>query len=130
MKINKRVVLPISLAEYKPLISDSKGSREKLDSMIATYPELFPEGIEGGYVLHDILPASAKMPEVRFRRIKLKEKDAQGNDIILTIASSEVVPYMKGLTDEVEKALFLRRFGVPFWALAYSLVETKTIGIV
>jgi hypothetical protein len=26
---------------------------------------------------------------------------------------------MTGYTDEVEKALFLRRFGVPFWALSY-----------
>ena len=119
MRVNKRIVLPISLAEYKELISDSNGFRSKLDSMIETYPELFPEAVTGGYVLHDILPASSKMPEVRFRRIKLKDKDEQGGDIILTIASSEVMPYMTGFTDEVEKALFLRRFGVPFWALVY-----------
>ncbi len=29
------------------------------------------------------------------------------------------MPYMSGFTNDVEKALFLRRFGVPFWALAY-----------
>jgi len=29
------------------------------------------------------------------------------------------MPYFVGLTDEIEKALFLRRFDVPFWALAY-----------
>ncbi|SLM29579.1 hypothetical protein MTBBW1_1880016 [Desulfamplus magnetovallimortis] len=29
------------------------------------------------------------------------------------------MPYMVGYTDEVEKALFLRRFDVPFWALTY-----------
>ncbi len=29
------------------------------------------------------------------------------------------MPYMTGYTDEVEKALFLRRFGVPFWGLTY-----------
>ena len=27
--------------------------------------------------------------------------------------------YMTGMTDEVEKALFLRKFNVPFWALSY-----------
>ena len=113
LKVNKRVTLPIPLAEYKELISDSKGFRRKLDSMLATYPELFPEVITGGYVPHDILPASSKRPEVRFRRIKLKEKDEQDGDIVLTIASSEVMSYMTGLTDEVEKALFLRWFGVP-----------------
>lgn len=30
-----------------------------------------------------------------------------------------VMPYMVGRTDEVEKGLYLRRFGVPFDALAY-----------
>jgi hypothetical protein len=29
------------------------------------------------------------------------------------------LPYRTGSADEVEKALFLRRFGVPFWALPY-----------
>ena len=38
---------------------------------------------------------------------------------MLTICSSDVMPYMTGYTDEVEKALFLRRFGVPFWGLTY-----------
>jgi len=38
---------------------------------------------------------------------------------VFTIAPSAVMPYMTGETDKVEKALFLRRFGVPFWALAY-----------
>jgi len=28
------------------------------------------------------------------------------------------MPYMTGRTDDAEDALFLRRFGVPFWALA------------
>jgi hypothetical protein len=29
------------------------------------------------------------------------------------------MPFMTGLTDEVEKALFLRQFGVPYWGLSY-----------
>ena len=36
-----------------------------------------------------------------------------------TIRPSFVMPYMTGLTDEVEKVLFLRKFNVPFWALAH-----------
>ncbi|NBD34488.1 MAG: hypothetical protein GVY30_00650 [Chloroflexi bacterium] len=62
---------------------------------------------------------SVKMPDVTVRRIKLKAQDAQGRQQAFTIAPSAVLPYMTGETDEVEKALFLRRFGVPFWALAY-----------
>jgi len=57
------------------------------------------------------------MPEVRVRRIKLKQPDATGKDQVLTIAPSFVMPYMTGYTDEVADALFLREFGVPDWAL-------------
>ena len=51
------------------------------------------------------------------RRIKLKQPDATAKDQVLTIVLSFVMPYMTGYTDEVEKALFLRGFGVPYWAL-------------
>ena len=70
--------------------------------------------------MHDILPASVKLPDVRWRRIRLKERDEQGRGQVFTIGSSEVMPYMTGYTDEVEKALFLRRFSVPFWGLSYG----------
>ena len=54
---------------------------------------------------------------MRFRRIKLKAGNSEGKQEVLTIASSAVMPAMTGLTDEIEKALFLRQFAVPFWAL-------------
>ncbi len=87
--------------------------------MIETCPELFPVGITLGYELHDILPESAKLPGVRFRRIKLKATDNEGRQIVLTITTSAVMPYKVALMDEVGKVLFLRKFDVPFWALAY-----------
>jgi hypothetical protein len=59
------------------------------------------------------------MPEVELRRIALKEPDEQGQIQVYTIMPSFVMPYMVGYTDEVEKALFLRRFGVPYWGLTY-----------
>ena len=59
------------------------------------------------------------MPGVSLRRIKLNALDETGRAIVVTIAPSAVLPYMTGYTDEVEKALFLRRFGVPFWGLSY-----------
>jgi len=86
--------------------------------MIQQFPELFPAAIAEGYTLHDIR-TSNKMPEVSLRRIKLKARDEQGKARVFTIAPSAVMPYMTGYTDEVEKPLFLRRFGVPFWALTY-----------
>jgi hypothetical protein len=114
-----RVILPIRYAEYQEMMLEPERFRHWLDEMIETYPELFPKVVIGGYTLHDILPASAKMPDGRFRRIKLKAVDESGKRQVLTICSSDVMPYMTGLTDEVEKALFLRRFGVPYWGLAY-----------
>jgi len=118
-KPNKRAILPIGLEEYQELSCDSARFRAWLDSMIATYPELFPVEIAEGYELHDTLPVSRKLPDVRFRRIKLKARNSEGKQEVLTIASSAVMPFMTGLTDEVQKALFLRQFSVPFWALTY-----------
>lgn len=114
-KTNPRVILPIAYGAYQEAAADPKRFRSWLDEMIEQYPELFPREIEAGYTLHDVLPASVKLTDVRFRRIKLKGGDQQ----VVTICSSDVMPYMTGNTDDVEKALFLRRFGVPFWGLTY-----------
>ena len=56
---------------------------------------------------------------MRLRRIRLCQDDAEGQAQVFAIAPSQVLPYMTGYTDAVEKALFLRRFGVPFWGLTY-----------
>lgn len=117
-RANKRLTLPIEWERYKTIVEDTTAFRAWLDTMIVTYPELFPAMIDQGYSLHD-QRTSTKMPEVTLRRIKLKAADKQGKQPVFTIAPSAVMPYMTGYTDEVEKALFLRRFGVPFWALAY-----------
>ena len=118
-KKNKRIALPISLADYNELREDAPAFRQWLDEMIKIYPELFPVDIENGYTLHDVLPASVKLTQVQLRRIRLHQPAESGQRQVFTIAPSNVLPYMVGLTDEVEKALFLRRFGVPFWGLSY-----------
>lgn len=118
-KPHPRVLLPISYASYQEKAADAAEFRCWLDEMIEQYPELFPAAIRHGYRLHDYLPASVKLPGVRFRRIQLKAAGDEGEQQVLTICSSAIMPYMTGYTDEVEKALFLRRFGVPFWGLTY-----------
>ncbi len=118
-KVNKQIILPIELSRYNELSQDATAFRGWLDKMISSYPELFPTTIKIGYSLHDILPASVKLPEVRWRRIRLKQRDEKERVQVCTICSSDVMPYMTGYTDEVEKPLFLRRFGVPFWGLSY-----------
>ncbi len=74
--------------------------------------------IQEGYTLHDER-GSDKLKGIRLRRICLKARDVEGKKQVFTIAPSGVMPYLVGYTDEVEKALFLRRFDVPFWALTY-----------
>jgi hypothetical protein len=36
-----------------------------------------------------------------------------------TVRPSFVMPYLTGTVDDVEKAMFLRKFSLPFWAIAY-----------
>ena len=118
-KKNKRITLPVTLDAYNELKEDGAAFRQWLDGMIKFYPELFPVDIASGYTLHDVLPASVKLAKVQLRRIRLNQRNENGQVQVLTIAPSDVLPYMVGLTTEVEKALFLRRFGVPFWGLSY-----------
>ena len=110
-KKNRRIILPVTLAAYNELKEDATAFRHWLDEMIKFYPELFPADIVSGYTLHDVLPASAKLTKVQLRRIRLSQQSESGQVQVFTIAPSDVLPYMVGLTDEVEKALFLRRFG-------------------
>jgi hypothetical protein len=114
----KRITLPIESAKYSEIVDDCQAYRKWLDEMISTHPELFPKDISAGYTLHDDR-ASGKLEGVRLRRICLKMRDTEGKKQVFTIAPSTVMPYFVGLTDEIEKALFLRRFEVPFWALTY-----------
>lgn len=114
----KRITLPIEQEQYNEIVDDCQAYRNWLDGMIAKYPELFPENISTGYVLHDER-SSVKLEGVRLRRICLKAPDTNGKKQVFTLAPSGIMPYFVGMTDEIEKALFLRRFEVPFWALTY-----------
>ena len=114
----KRITLPITMEKYREIVDDCPAYRKWVDEMIAKHPELFPQAIGAGYTLHDER-VSDKLEGVRLRRICLKACDSEGKKQVLTIAPSGVMPYFVGYTDDVEKALFLRRFDVPFWALTY-----------
>jgi hypothetical protein len=92
--------------------------REYVDAMVTSCAELFPTEIKQGYTWHDSYH-SKKMPEISVRRIKLSALDDNGKAKVLTLVPSFIMPYMCGDTDEIEKALFLRRFGVPYWGLTY-----------
>ena len=117
-KGKQRICVPIEQEKYTEILDDPKAFRRFVDEMVEAYPELFPSTIKEGYKLDGFTPQSKKMPEVRIRRIRLKTKP-DDNCGVYAIAPSFVLPYMRGYTDDVEQALFLRRFGVPYWALTH-----------
>ena len=117
-RAQRRITLPIDLEQYREIVDDYVAYRKWVDEMIVEYAELFPKKIVEGYTLHDER-SSMKLEGVSLRRICLKSKGEDGKEQVFTIAPSGVMPYFVGLTDEIEKALFLRRFEVPFWALSY-----------
>jgi hypothetical protein len=82
-----------------------------IDERIELFPELFPPEITKGYLMKDIY--QSKKQSIAIRRIEIA-------GINYTIRPSFLMPYMTGVVDEIEKALFMRKFNVPFWALSYA----------
>ncbi len=91
-------------------IEDPKKFRKILDQFIDEYPELFPDGIHDGY----------RMKETRRpKKLKIPVRRITVDSIPYTIRPSFVMPYHTAFAKDVEKALFLRKVNVPFWALSY-----------
>lgn len=103
--------LPIGKDDYQDLIDDPRRFRAWLEQAFRAWPELFPKAFAGGYRLKDL--RTSRRTGLRLRRIRLK---ATGESF--SVRPSFLLPYMAGLTDDVQGPLFLRAFGVPFWALA------------
>jgi len=109
---NKTICIYLKPTGYPELVNSKERFRECVDKAYAEHPELFPDAMGEGYKLHDITP-SVKLG-VRIRRIKLK-----ATEDTYAICPSFVMPYMVGFTADVENALFLQTFDVPFWALTH-----------
>ena len=105
------ICLPADKDTYPDVVADPARFRDWLDTAFRRYPELFPKGFAQGYRLKD--GRTSIRAGVRLRRIRLK---ATGGSF--TVRPSYLLPYLAGNTDDVRGPLFLRAFGVPFWALA------------
>ncbi|MEO8395882.1 MAG: hypothetical protein ABI700_23000 [Chloroflexota bacterium] len=112
-KPSRRIVLPIDRDDYHEVVQDAGVFRAALDATFQQYPELFPAEMEQGYKLHD-LRTSQKLSELQVHRIRLNR-----SGVVYRVVPSFVLSYRAGVTETVEKVLFLRRFGVPFWGLTY-----------
>jgi len=102
--------------DYERWIEDSAGYRQYLDEQIAQHPELFPPEIGEGYWLTGFV--ESKRQQIKTRRILLK-----ANRQAYQIRPDTLMPYMIGTTEEVEKGLYLRRYGVPYEGIAHVLAH-------
>ncbi len=110
---DKSICLPVeSEEEYRQLINDNSNFRAYLSQLYAQYPEIFPSAMDKGFCFHDWVVSSKQ--QLPMRRIKLKD-----NSEVYQLRPDFIMPYMVGKTDEIEKPMYLRQFGVPFDALAY-----------
>lgn len=107
---NRTICLPFSQETYADCINNAKEFRKYIDEHIRLFPELFPPEISNGYLMKDSYPSEKQ--GIRIRRIDI-------NGVFYTIRPSFMMPYMTGTVEDVEKALFLRKFDVPFWGLSH-----------
>ncbi len=103
--------LPICKGDYLQIVDSPEHFRPWIDHAFRRSPELFPEAFAHGYTLQD--SRFSTRLGLRIRRIQCTTTRRS-----FSVRPSFVMPYMIGWTDEVEGPLFLRAFGVPFWALA------------
>src|SRR5881227_230657 len=105
------ICLPFDQALYDRTVADPTAFRQTLADLYRRMPDLFPDGFAGGYRLKD-RRRSRKLGLV-LRRVRLT---ATGETF--TVRPAFALPYMAGRAADASGPLFLRAFGVPFWALA------------
>jgi hypothetical protein len=112
---DKTICLPLAEdQDYEGLVNDTPAFRDYLNEMIGLYPELFPQTITEGYCFHGFV--ESQRLEMTTRRIRLKS-----NGQVYQLRPDTVMPYMVATTAEAEKGLYLRRYGVPYEAIAHVL---------
>ncbi len=110
-RLHKSICVPFQEDEYTTMLADREAFRAYLQETYQNNPELFPAQMSEGFRFHGLV--SSRKLKLDQRRIKLS------NGQVYQIRPSFVMPYMIAKTDDIEKALYLRRFGVSFDALAH-----------
>jgi hypothetical protein len=97
---------------YLNCVSNPRTYREYLEQCFVKFPELFPKDFDKGFTFHAAY--HSKKQDIVIRRIRLKSSKE-----VFQIRPSLLMPYLVARTEDVEKGLFLRRWGVPYDALSY-----------
>ena len=92
--------------------------RAWLDKNYRLHPEIFPATFTGKYTLHDH-KTSAKTG-LMTRRIEFNNGE---KDEAWSVLPSFMMPYMTGYTKEVAKALYFRKWGVPYGTIMKMLTR-------
>ena len=108
---HRTICLPISEGSYAHAVDDPAAFRRLLDEGFRATPELFPQGFARGYELKDDRTSAKRGRPIR--RIRLRD------GVAYSVRPSFLMPYMTARVADVEGPLFLRKFGVPYWALAH-----------
>jgi hypothetical protein len=108
---HRTICLPVSEDVYAQAVNDPAEFRRLLDEGFRTTPELFPANFARGYELKD--DRMSVKQGLLIRRILVKDGAAY------SVRPSFLMPSMTARVAAVEGPLFLRKFGVPCWALAH-----------
>lgn len=107
----KSICVPFESEDhYVACVAEPECLRQHLGALHREHPELFPERFTEGFSFHD--KSWSIKQQLWTRRIELT---ATGQ--LFQIRPSFLMSYMVARTEEVEKALYLRHWGVPFDAL-------------
>jgi hypothetical protein len=109
----RTIRLPLDKSDYERFMKERDFAKTTINQFYLESPELFPATFDKGYALNGQTALSVKQG-FSCRRVRLKS-----DGITFTIAPTFAMPYMTALTQDVDNPLFLRRFNVPFWALAH-----------
>jgi hypothetical protein len=108
---HRTICLPIPEDTSQQVVHDPGQFRATIDECFRRAPEPFPTRFALGYELKDDRVSTKQ--GLPFRRILLRDGAAY------SIRPSFLMPYTTGRVEDVQGPLFLRKFGVPYWALAH-----------
>ena len=111
--LKRSIIIPVSLSDYQAVVDDFPKFRAMLEDIYASHPELFPPEFEDGFQSKD-KRLSLKL-QITLRRITVGFGEQVAH---YQIVPGDVLAYMTGKTEDLEKPLWLRKYSVPYWVLA------------